>query len=233
MNAAGFVGAENPDPQTRATAHRCDGALVHVVEDDERVRAALIRLLSAANLDARGYASAAEFLLADRDDHAPACILLDLGLPGLSGAELHDALNHAGSTVPIVYVTGRADVAASVRAMKAGAVDFLTKPVDRHALFSALETAFERDRQRLSHAHVTRDLRARYERLTPRERQVLALVASGKLNKQIADVLGTSVRTVKAHRAQVMRKMEVGSLAALVIATSRLAEHGGATVPAG
>jgi FixJ family two-component response regulator len=206
---------------------------VHVVEDDERVRTALLRLLSAAGLTAHGYASAAEFLLADRDSRTPSCILLDLALPGLSGVELHDALNHAGSPLPIIYLSGCADVATSVRAMKAGAVDFLTKPVDRQALFASLDVALERDRRRLSQARETRDLHARYERLTPRERQVLRLVTSGKLNKQIADALGTSVRTVKAHRAQVMRKMEVGSLAALVIAAAQVAAGGNDRVRTG
>ncbi|APV51260.1 hypothetical protein BWI17_17170 [Betaproteobacteria bacterium GR16-43] len=196
-------------------------AIVHVVDDDRSVRASLTRLLKVAGFEARGYASAGEFLIAERDG-APGCIVLDVSLPGLTGIELHAALQREHDPRPVIFLTGRGNIDMGVCAMKAGAVDFLTKPVDRERLLGAVRLALLRcDHERVRHQAST-DLHARLDRLTGREREVFDRVVHGKLNKQIAFELGTSVRTIKAHRAQVMRKMEVDSLAQLVTAAERL-----------
>lgn len=206
----------------RATAGPTDRApIVHVVDDDERGLAALTRLLRAHGFDARGYASGEQFLLA-RGGEEPSCLVLDIGLPGLGGEELHVALTRAGDAMPVVFLTGRGDIAMSVRAMKAGAVDFLTKPVQCEALVAAIGTAIERARANRQRERSLRDLNDGHESLTPRERQVLALVARGRPNRAIAVELGVTVRTVKAHRAQVMHKMHLGSIADLVHAAARL-----------
>jgi FixJ family two-component response regulator len=190
-------------------------AVVHVVDDDSSVRTALARLIGTAGFDARCYASAAEFLVAERGSE-PACIVLDVGLPGLSGLDLHAALLRTGDRTPVVFLTGRGSIAMGVNAMKTGAVDFLTKPVKREALMAALDAALARDVDRRLRSGELSRVRERFARLTPREREVFSRVTQGKLNKQIADELGTSVRTIKAHRAQVMTKMEVRSVADLV-----------------
>jgi len=195
--------------------------IVHVVEDDRSVRTAITRLLKVAGFEARSYASAGEFLVSERDP-APGCIVLDVGLPGLTGIELQAALQREGDPRPIIFLTGRGSIDMGVSAMKAGAVDFLTKPVDRERLLGAIETALARGVVAQARNAVKRDLRERLERLTAREREVFERVVQGKLNKQVAFELGTSVRTVKAHRAQVMQKMEVDSLAELVSAADRL-----------
>jgi len=195
--------------------------IVHVVEDDRSVRAALTRLLKIAGFETRSYASAGEFLVSERDP-APGCIVLDVGLPGLTGIELQAALQRERDPRPIIFLTGRGSIDMGVGAMKAGAVDFLTKPVDRERLLVAVETALARGIVAKARDEVERELRERIERLTAREREVFDRVVQGKLNKQVAFELGTSVRTVKAHRAQVMLKMEVDSLAELVSASDRL-----------
>jgi FixJ family two-component response regulator len=195
--------------------------LVHIVDDDGAARKALGRVLSGAGFETRSYASAAEFLIAERDE-GPSCLVLDVGLPGMSGVELQSALATREEMPPIVFLTGRGDVVTSVRAMKAGAVDFLTKPVRRDALLAAVRVALERDVEQRARHEELRILRGRLDRLTVREREVFDRVIQGKLNKQIADELGTSVRTVKAHRAQVMSKMEVRSIADLVSAAAQL-----------
>jgi len=195
--------------------------IVHVVEDDRSVRTAVTRLLSLAGFEARAYASAGEFLVEERDP-APGCIVLDVGLPGLTGIELQAALQRDGDPRPIIFLTGRGSIDMGVCAMKAGAVDFLTKPVDRERLLGAVETALARGIAAQARDEVQRMLRERLDRLTAREREVFDRVVQGKLNKQVAYELGTSVRTVKAHRAQVMQKMEVDSLAELVSAADRL-----------
>jgi len=195
--------------------------IVHVVEDDRSVRTAVTRLLSLAGFEARAYASAGEFLVEERDP-APGCIVLDVGLPGLTGIELQAALQRDGDPRPIIFLTGRGSIDMGVCAMKAGAVDFLTKPVDRERLLGAVETALARGIAAQARDEVRRRLRERLDRLTAREREVFDRVVQGKLNKQVAYELGTSVRTVKAHRAQVMQKMEVDSLAELVSAADRL-----------
>jgi FixJ family two-component response regulator len=194
--------------------------LIHVVEDDDSLRSALLRLLAAAGYAARGYASAGEFLL-DPPPEGPGCLLLDLRLPGPSGLDLQEALERRGLTLPVVFMTGHGNVAAGVRAMKAGAVDFLTKPVKREVLVEALGRALARDAaQRLARGEA-QALRERFATLKPRERAVFEQVVAGRLNKQIADALGISERTVKLERAQVMAKLGVASSAEL----GRLAER--------
>ncbi len=197
------------------------GAVVHVIDDDAGTRTGLCRLLEAAGYEARSYASAGDFLLADAAD-APGCVLLDVRMPGPSGLELQQALARREHALPIVFLSGHGDIPTSVRALKAGAVDFLTKPVGRATLLAAIEDALARDAARRAEQDGLKELRERYLRLTPREREVFALVVAGKLNKQIAGEIGAAERTVKAHRAQVMEKMQVGSLADLVRAAERL-----------
>jgi len=200
------------------------GAVIHVVDDDDSMRTALTRLLRAKGYEARAYRSAGEFLMADRAQ-APGCVLLDVSMPGPSGLDLHDALNKNEDSMPVIFLTGHGDIAMSVRAMKAGAVDFLTKPVKREALIFAIEMALSRDEKQRAEGERRRSLQERYDILTAREREVFARVTEGKLNKQIAAELGTSERTVKAHRAQVMSKMQVQSVAELVRAADRLRDY--------
>jgi FixJ family two-component response regulator len=189
--------------------------IIHVVDDDPSFRAAVTRLLRAAKYEVRGYASATEFL--DSDAGAgPGCILLDLRMPGASGLDLQESLARMDERLPIIFLTGHGDIPASVRAMKAGAVDFLTKPVRREALIRAVQNAFDVDAKGRAARAVSRELQNRYANLTPREREVLAHVVGGKLNKQIAFDLGTVERTIKAHRASIMEKLGVQSVAELV-----------------
>jgi FixJ family two-component response regulator len=190
--------------------------VVHVVDDDDSMRTALDALLRAAGYEVRAHASAAEFLLDRSECDAPRCLVLDLQMPGLDGLSLQEALAQRNALPPTVFLTGHADIPISVRAMKAGAVDFLTKPVSRDTLLAAVRTALARDAEARSAQDRLRASRARYETLTPREREVFAGVVAGKLNKQIAGELGTTERTIKAHRAQMMEKMRVGSVAELV-----------------
>jgi len=184
--------------------------LIHVVDDDESLRTALLRLLDAAGFEARGYASTGDFLLHPPPDRH-GCLLLDVRLPGPSGLELQAALLRQGVALPIVFLTGHADVASSVRAMKAGAVDFLSKPIERDALLDALRRALARDALERAARDDGRQLRARFDSLTPRERAVFDRVVLGRLNKQIAEELGIAERTVKLQRAQLMAKLGVGS----------------------
>jgi len=194
--------------------------LIHVVDDDEALRTALLRLLGAAGFEARGYASTGDFLLQPPPDR-PGCVLLDVRMPGPSGLELQAALQRQGLALPVVFLTGHADVASSVRAMKAGAVDFLAKPVERETLLDALRRALARDALQRTGRDEAHRLRARFASLTPREREVFDRIVAGRLNKQIADELGIAERTVKLQRAQVMAKLEAGSAAEL----GRLAER--------
>jgi len=188
--------------------------LIHVIDDDESLRPALLRLLAAAGFEARGYGSAGDFLLHPPSDR-PGCVLLDVRMPGPSGLELQEAMHDHGIDLPIVFLTGHADVPSSVRAMKAGAVDFLEKPVDRDALMGALARAMTRDLQARTQRGHSNELRRRFGLLTSRERDVFDRVVAGTANKVIADELGISERTVKVHRAQLMAKLGVGSTAEL------------------
>jgi FixJ family two-component response regulator len=188
--------------------------IIHVVDDDASFRTAVTRLLRAANYEVRGYASAAEFLNSDPCAER-GCILLDLRMPGTSGLDLQASVERMEERLPIVFLTGHGDIPASVRAMKGGAVDFLTKPVPRETLLGAIQNALAVDAQDRAARTVLRELQSRYKNLTPREQEVLVHVVSGKLNKQIAFDLGTSERTIKAHRASIMEKLGVQSVAEL------------------
>jgi FixJ family two-component response regulator len=190
--------------------------IVHLVDDDDSLRKAVTRLLRAAGYDVRAYASAGEFALASRENNRRGCVLLDVRMPGPSGLDLQEALAREEEPLPVIFLSGYGDVPTTVRAMKAGAVDFLTKPIKRDVLLSAVRMALACDlRVHTSHEQ-RRDLRMRFTKLTPRERNVFELVVAGRLNKQIAAELGMAERTVKAHRAQVMAKMQATSLAELV-----------------
>ena len=200
--------------------------IVFVVDDDERMRLALSSLLQSAGLDAAVFASATEFLEAEKSD-APACLVLDLELPDVHGLDLQRELADRISP-PIVFVTGHGDVPSSVRAMKAGAVEFLTKPFDDGELLAAIRRSIEIDRAARAKRSEEAEVRRRYARLTAREREVLAFVVNGFANKQTAAELGTSEITVGVHRGSVMRKMEARSLAELI----RLADALGVPPPA-
>src|SRR5216683_2215637 len=196
------------------------GPTVFVVDDDEAIREALKSLISSVRLQVATFASAREFLQS-RGPDAPGCMVLDVRLPGLSGLDLQRELSDANIHTPIIFITGHGDIPMTVQAMKAGAVEFLTKPFRDQDLLDAIQQALERDRtRRLREAEVAK-LRGRYESLTPRERDVFGLVVTGLPNKQVAAALGTSAITIKRHRAQVMHKMRVTSLAELV----RIADH--------
>jgi len=189
-------------------------AVVHLVDDDDSLRGALQRLLAAAGYRVQAYGSAGEFLLAPPADD-PGCLLLDLRMPGPSGLELQEALERHGIRLPVVFLTGHGDLSTGVRAMKAGAVDFLTKPVEREALLAAIEQALETDAAQRAARAADTQLQTRFAQLTAREREVLDLVVAGRLNKQIADTLGIAERTVKAQRAQVMAKLGAANAAEL------------------
>jgi FixJ family two-component response regulator len=193
---------------------------VFVVDDDPSFLKAVSRLLRAAGLKVAPFASADQFLL-EHDPASPGCLVLDLAMPGLNGLELQEALSGRGSDRPIVFLTGTADVPMSVRAMKHGAVDFLTKPVRETALLAAVEAALRRDVANRRARDEQADLQHRWATLTPREREVLRHVIAGRLNKQIAAELGTVERTIKLHRANLMAKMKAGSVAELVRLTER------------
>jgi len=200
-------------------------AVVFVVDDNAPVREAVAGLLKSVGLRVQTFGSAQEFLAAERPD-APACLVLDVRLPGLSGLDLQRELAEADIHTPIIFITGHGDIPMSVRAMKAGAVEFLTKPFRDQDLLDAISQAVALDRaQRRQRAELA-ELRGLYESLTPREREVMALVAAGLLNKQVAVELGTSEVTVKLHRGQVMHKMHADSLADLVRMAERLGVSG-------
>ena len=195
-------------------------SVVFVVDDDSRVRDALTTLLASAGLEVAAFASATAFLEADKPD-APACLLLDLDLPDISGLELQKELLERQAP-PIVFLTGHGDIPSSVKAMKAGAVEFLSKPVGDDELLRAIDAALAVDRTARSQRAELSELKRRYERLTPREREVLPYVVAGLANKVTASELGTSVVTIAIHRGHIMRKMGARSLAELVRLADKL-----------
>lgn len=194
--------------------------VVHVVDDDTAFRTGLGRVLVATGYQPRFYGSAAEYLAADVSEH-PACVLLDLRMPGPNGLDLQGALSQRPRQHPVIFLTGHGDIPSTVRAMRAGALDFLTKPVSTAVLLEAISRALACDLEREAAVAQLELVKQRYASLTPRERQVMAGVVAGQLNKQICYALNAAERTVKTHRARVMRKMEVRSVAQLV----RLAEE--------
>jgi FixJ family two-component response regulator len=194
---------------------------VHVVDDDATFRTAIARLLGASGYQVALYGSASE-LLEKLPDGGPGCILLDVKMSGLNGPQLQERLGEIGHKLPIVFLTGHGDVPTSVRAIKAGAEDFLTKPVPKKDLLAAIEHALNRYEEIRDHDSRIAALRSLVSRLTPREKEVFALVVRGKLNKQIAHELDIAERTIKAHRQQVMEKCQVQTLAELVLIAERL-----------
>jgi FixJ family two-component response regulator len=201
-------------------------AMVFVVDDDAPMRESLENLIRSVGLRVKVFASAQEFLQSKRLD-VPSCLVLDVRLPGLSGLDLQRRTSDAGMEIPIVFITGHGDIPMSVRAMKAGAVEFLTKPFREQDLLDAIQQALERDHKAREQRAALEELRSRFESLTSRERAVMTRVVAGLLNKQIGAELGTSETTVKIHRHQVMEKMGASSLPQLV----RMADRLGIPVP--
>ncbi|HEU4345355.1 MAG TPA: response regulator transcription factor [Candidatus Binatia bacterium] len=198
-----------------------ENATIFLVDDDDSVRRALARLMKSAGYRVEGFASAREFLDSARPGEGPACLILDVRMPGLTGLDLQTELKKANAILPIIFITGHGDIPMSVKAMKAGAVDFLPKPVKDADLLRAIEQALARATREGTERTELDDIQARWNKLTPREREVMTLIVQGFLNKQVAFELGIVEKTIKVHRARVMEKMQVQSLAELV----RLAER--------
>jgi len=215
MSSASAPSQSNASPKSHATP------IVFVVDDDISVRESLELLIRSEGWEPEAFASAQEFLAHPRM-HVPSCLVLDVSLPGLNGLELQKRVAIERTDVPIIFITGHGDVPMTVQAMKAGAVEFLTKPFSDDVLLRAIRNAIDRSKTALGHEAEMKALRDRYESLTRREREVMALVASGLLNKQVGGELGISEITVKAHRGQVMQKMKADSLADLVKMAARL-----------
>ena len=196
-------------------------AIVFVVDDDEGIRQSLKNLIGSVGLQVKVFASAQEFLRSKLTD-VPGCLVLDVRLPGLSGLDLQKRMAEAGMEIPIIFITGHGDIPMTVQAMKAGAVEFLTKPFRDQHLLDAIQQALERDRKAREQRAKIEELHSRFDSLTPREREVMALVVAGLLNKQVAGELGTSEASVKVHRQHVMEKIGAGSLAELVRIADKL-----------
>ena len=196
--------------------------VVHIVDDDESFRTAIQRLLRASGYAVETYESAEQLIQRLPDDTGPSCILLDIRIPGLSGPDLQDRLSALGSHLPIVFLTGHADVPTTVKVMKAGADDLLTKPVTKDELIAALERAIARSRAWRDKNGQLHALQTLVDRLTPRERQVFERVARGRMNKEIARELGATERTIKAHRSNIMDKLHIASVTDLVLIAERL-----------
>jgi FixJ family two-component response regulator len=195
--------------------------IVFIIDDDRQVRDGLHSLIRSVGLRADSFSSAQEFLEAKRPD-VPACLILDVRMPGLSGLDLQLKLNNADLQLPIIFITGHGDIPMSVRAMKEGAHEFLTKPVRGQDLLDAVQKAIALDRSQRKERSELKEIRVRFQSLTPREKEVLDLVVAGLLNKQIADQLGTSELTIKTHRAHLMEKTGADSLAHLVRMAEKL-----------
>jgi FixJ family two-component response regulator len=194
---------------------------VFVIDDDDLVRKAIQGMLKSVGLKSQTFATAQDFLRSQRPD-GPSCLVLDVRLPGVNGLDFQRQLADAGLRIPIIFITGHGDIAMTVQAMKAGAVEFLTKPFRDQDLLDAIQQALERDRNTREERAKIEELHSRYRSLTPREREVMALVVAGLLNKQIAGELGTSEASVKVHRQHVMEKIGAGSLAELVRMADKL-----------